>query len=142
MRDIKFRGKNIDTKQWIYGDLLHKGDKTYIGYWVKDDDSPSGDGYIECEVIPETVGQYIGIEDMNKKEIYQHDIVTLLNVGEVFTGIVIYDLKEQSYKLTDGKPDWHDFSYLAGCEEIEKLGNNFDNPKLLKEANKIRNQDF
>lgn len=131
-REIKFRGKNINTEQWIYGDLLNKDGKTYIGYWVKDDDSPSGDGYIECEVLHATVGQYVGIKDDKKQGIYEDDIVIVVNTSDTFTGIVVYDLEEQDFKVTNGKPDWCKFSYLCGCEEVEKLGNKFDNPELLE----------
>lgn len=133
MREIKFRGKNIDTEQWVYGDLLHKDGKTYIGYWVKDDDSPSGDGYIECEVLPATVGQYVGTKDDKKQEIYEDDIVIVVNISDTFTGIVVYDLEEQDFKATNGKTNYeNNFSYICGCEELEKLGNKFDDPELIK----------
>ena len=32
MREIKFRGKNLNTKEWVYGDLLQWNDgETAIG---------------------------------------------------------------------------------------------------------------
>lgn len=50
MREIKFRGKYIKDKSWIYG-----------GY-----------GY---NVIPETVGQFTGFKDVDGKEIFEGDIL-------------------------------------------------------------------
>lgn len=75
MIEVKFRGKNKTTKQWVYGDLIHRDAKCYIGYQVKDGDSPSGDGYVEREIDSETLGQYIGIRDKLNKEVFQGDIV-------------------------------------------------------------------
>lgn len=32
MRIIKFRGKSLNTKMWVYGDLNHRGKRTFIEY--------------------------------------------------------------------------------------------------------------
>lgn len=34
MRIIKFRGKSLNTKMWVYGDLNHRGKRTFIEYEV------------------------------------------------------------------------------------------------------------
>ena len=80
MGEIIFRGKNKNTGQWVYGDLIHKSGKDYIGYWVKDDDSPGGDGYIECEVVSETIGQFIGEYDINANRVFKGDIVKVKSI--------------------------------------------------------------
>jgi len=56
MKEIKFRGKRIDTREWIYGDLIQ--DKTtgrcaivpQIIEWLPG----------TFEVIPESICQYTG----------------------------------------------------------------------------------
>lgn len=70
MRTIKFRGKSIDGKEGLYGDLVSSADKKRFAILVNDKES-----YDECEVDPETVGQFIGLYDCDDKEIFEGDIL-------------------------------------------------------------------
>jgi uncharacterized phage protein (TIGR01671 family) len=71
MRDIKFRGKTRepvgDKSIWIYGDLLQGCELCDI-YEISDCTSFDGSRY---EIDKSTVGQYTGLHDKNKKEIYE-----------------------------------------------------------------------
>lgn len=70
MRVIKFRGKSILTDEWFYGDLVHSADKKRTAILVNDKDS-----YDECEVVPETIGQFTSLYDCEGKEIFEGDIL-------------------------------------------------------------------
>ena len=122
MRTIKFRGKSILTDEWLYGDLVHSEDNKRFGILVNDKDS-----YDECEVAPETVGQFIGLYDCDGKEIYEGDIldfngltVEVRFVRGVFAFLVKGDLDDEL--CGDCRTDFF----------AKVIGNIHDNPELLK----------
>lgn len=70
MREIKFRGKRKDNGEWVYGNLqvpTPPFDKYFM--WDKNDYGQ------QVEVIPETVGQFTGLKDKNKKDVYEGDVL-------------------------------------------------------------------
>jgi uncharacterized phage protein (TIGR01671 family) len=131
MREILFRGKRTDTGEWVEGYFC----KTRIKDTCYITQSEGGDCcneyFVDYEVIPETVGQYTGLEDRNGKKIFEGDILKNED-GYVYDGEykteVAYFLGEFC-GLGFCNIDPSDFKY---CEVI---GNIHDNPELL-EGNK------
>ena len=133
MRPIKFRGKSIDGKEWLYGDLVSSADKKRFAILVNNKES-----YDECEVAPETIGQFSGLYDCNKKEIYEGDILKWSNgrsyVVKFWEGMFYASVEECNDGILGGFP----LHALTDYEDrkCEIVGNIFDNPELLKGGEK------
>lgn len=77
--------------------------------------------------------QYTGLLDKNGNEIFEGDVVDTIYDGKLFTGVVVYDESELDFKATNGKENYgSNFQYLPCCEEVEVIGNLYENPELLK----------
>lgn len=129
MRIIKFRGKDIKTGEWLYGNLQVPS-KEGVPYYMKDKD------HFQREVDPETIGQFTGLYDKNHNEIYEGDILSfgwfhfeepvsdsLLEVRFV-RGVFAF--------LWDGNLDDECATTAPTHEWAQVLGNIHDNPEMLK----------
>lgn len=142
-REIKFRGKDILTDKWVYGDLLHLGNAYAIVTSYEEEElevNPISDRLeIRVEdivgVYPETAGQFTGLLDKNGKEIYEGDIIKTKRYGVVHgqSNTQGADLFRVVYKNAQFYIDnklRHFYLQDSRCNEV--IGNVFDNPELLK----------
>ena len=135
MRTIKFRGKpTVIVKDWVYG--FYKKENII---WNEDLLVP-----MDNLVDPETVGQFTGLHDKNGTEIYENDILQLKIDGKEYNPLlVVYSevyagfcmLSENTLNNVIYKPHrpvnpnwWDEFK-----DEIEIIGNIYDNPELFKQ---------
>lgn len=137
MITIKFRGKDIETGEWIYGDLIQR-----MGYYPAILTTYPTDegkvGYAERAVKEDTVGQFSTLRDKNGKEIYAGDII---RAGEEKTLLEVRFVRGVFAFLWNGDLD-DEFPCNAPTQEwAEVVGNIHDNPKMIKRKNKLLNDD-
>lgn len=154
MREYKFRGKRIDTSEWVYGYLLITQMSGVYIIGTKTKSKPHkiggeiasvsiGDVVWQYEVDPDTVGQCTGLFDKNGKEIYEGDITAATygkhyNEPKGLTRIckVIYDGKTCSFRMAvDNSKVLVSFGD-SRSKDIEIIGNIHDNLDLLA-SNKL-----
>lgn len=139
-REIKFRGqtwnpvkdnkgRTITTwKSWVYGDLLHRPNGVLHILTLNEEK-----GVYENHVInPDTVGQFTGLRDKNKIEIFEHDLVECAGV----LCEVVYSDKIGSFVLLEvlsqnlgNKP----IGQMIDMFGIRYVGNIYDSPELMKQ---------
>lgn len=123
MREILFRGKDIDNGIFVTGYLIGnetcKKYITLVGSYCK-------------EVIPETVGQYTGLTDKNGKMIFEGDI---LDCGDriVFTKWNSYcGTWDSMFIKYSGDLCSNGITPAEWKYRAVVIGNIYDNPELLK----------
>lgn len=147
MRETEYRGKSIETKKWIYGGF-HKWEKRQVcpmGDSLKEDDvsyvitiNSFADWNMPrnmqaVEVMPDTVGQYIGRSDKNKKKIYEGDIL-LTDCWHTLL-IVYFDedyLQFRVREVVSSRENSIDYYDNNNNVKIEVVGNIYDNPEMLE----------
>lgn len=130
-REIKFRGKLIKNSSWIYGDLV-RDNKGHSYIYPEDAEGL----YLSNRVDPETVGQYIGLRDIDGEEIFDGDIVRFIDSGtrviitwhEYLAMFYFQFNKDRPQNINDDKAS---IGEMKREYALEVIGNIHDNPELL-----------
>jgi len=140
MREILFKAKRKDNGEWIEGSLIDLDIDSGYCYIVQP--------YKKASILPiiflitdrmklvdpETLCQFTGLCDKNGKRIWENDVVWLVCDGKEHIYQIVWDNSELDFKATKGEENYGThYEYLLCCEEIEVIGNIFDNPELLQE---------
>ena len=121
-REIKFRGKRIDNREWIYGYAIynqwHNTYKIDTGLY----------GVSSATVDPSTIGQYTGLKDHNENDLYEGDVFTVGANKKVFEcrferGCFVAYLDGKQYGIIGELHEMY----------IKVIGNIHEHPELLKQ---------
>lgn len=134
MREYEFRGKDLDTGNWVYGDLHTLCDKPHIH--TEHTHYPFAGKRVFVD--PETVGQYTGWSRRGKYKLYEGDIIG-------FDDWAFSERQRKKMRHHIGVIEWHndDGKFVINCgndgiyegkdvADPQLLGNIYDNPNLLK----------
>lgn len=131
MREILFRGKRIDTGEWVYG---HYGEYIRFEKPIPAISIPSDDSFMGnlCyDVDPSSIGQYTGLTDKNGKKIFEGDVIRFNGISymvKYFKNIARFAAYRPCFDSQKyGLADYCSFS----MSESITIGNIHDNPELL-----------
>ena len=127
MREILFRGKKLDSGEWLEGNYIFE-DFDRVGI------NPIGT-IINCFVIPATIGQFTGLTDDMGRNLFEGDIVKAIDsytneCDEDSLGTVIFTDGAFCISWTTGYTE--PLCLKADKEDIIIVGNIHDTPELLE----------
>jgi hypothetical protein len=121
-RKILFRGKPKIDGDWFYGNLIDSGLVKNKTYYILPEDADNYDEYEE--VIPESIGQFTGVRDVNDVSIFEGDIVEDTGGN---TGDVIWNKDDCSFNIYWKNDDLCTNLYLDNGQFYKVIGNIHDN---------------
>lgn len=148
MLQVKFRGKRIDTGVWVYGNL-QVPTPPFDKYMMYEK------GWEQIQVITESVGQFVFLNDYKDRNIYEGDILihnsrcplwvgavngnkraehnTLWLVKRFKTGFCLVINNDVKFESQVGVVS--NYFFWNATPSLELIGNIHDNPELLINGN-------
>ena len=130
-RIINMAGDKCDSN-WVYGGIFPQNEEEK-GFAVIYQQEPEIKKY---SVYADTVCQYTEVDDKNGKNIFHKDIVSAPftgYVGKKHTRIGVVEYVKGAFCVNWNDSEEYGKNFLGYVNDIEVIGNVFDNPELLKE---------
>ena len=127
MREILFKAKRFDTKEWIEGYFVQQKNNLGGIHSCIFQNLEEENRWEMKRVHLNTVCQYTGLTDKNGRKIFVGDIVKI--------GLEHYEVwwNCDSSSITLSSKNESRGLYLSRNETVEVIGNIFDNPELIGE---------
>lgn len=143
MHSIIFRGKNVNTNEWVEGFYVCKKSSYFKGkdanvehiicknLEINNNDYPQ---FVDTTIIsftvnPDTVGQYTGLTDCNNNKIFEGDILKNIATGE--KEIVQWFDEHSAFMTWNKTKNKVSFLYDNAFSQIRIIGNVYDTPELI-----------
>ena len=137
MKDVNknlCRGKRIDNGQWVYGLYFYSSQTGATSIIVQGQKNAS-----MVRVKPDTVSRFVLLNDMNKRPIFEGDIVDASKAWWDAPGQAGHDSPIIEVKWMEDRTGFDpfanydcDFGVYIEAQDCKVIGNRWDNPELLK----------
>lgn len=129
MEPLNFKGKRIDNGEWVYGNLIAVSKRLEIVKELTTGIQVVENGVFKAvyQVLPESVGQFTGITDRNKLNIYQGNILKIdkSNLSQSFkyskAGETMIEKELDAYIIFIGKGDFLNITIKTYLQKDGKL---------------------
>lgn len=124
MRTIKFKGKSVDSSEWIEGYYYKECDNTYIIEDRQKNSMLNRNGAVLVD--PDTVCQFTGMKDIEGNKVWEGDILDGQLNGEVVFTSGTFALHPIDCKEKEVFAPLYYFSLGNRTLDLKVIGNKFD----------------